>query len=958
VTQRIRLILVLLFLATSAHAQPSPEPTSPVDPESALEPEPAPPEALESPAEPEPPVEFEEAEAPLPSPEGDGAIAPEDEIIITGTRIRAKSAFGNAAPVAVIDRKQLERSGAANVADALQYMTAAQGNATASLGAGGGAAGVNLRGLGAGATLLLVNGRRTNPSGTGPGVAFYSDISTIPLAAIERIEVMTTGAAAIYGADAVGGVVNVITRRNWSGGKVQAEGKTTSRTDLGEYTLSGSLGAVGERSRVLAAGSYFRRGELTADKRSFANGKFWGPQGYPGAFIPIATPAMGMVPAMPAGLVMPDAACGPASGTETTPALGGTSCKFDYRRYIALVAHGERANAFASGEFDITDHLVMFGEVMLSRFRGDNPLPIYLIGAPYPVVPANHVDNPYGRPVAYYGVPGGGRPTLGTVSTNSDDSLRGVVGLKGDFAGNTESYFESWAWELGVSIGISRFHRTTEDTLRDAFQLALNNCSDPKNLARCYNPFYSATDGTGTGNSQEVIDTFAGRQIETTDHSLQTYNAGLTGELLELPGGPLGMALGGEFRSEWRSSEWDHDTRQGRYAFSGLGKDRRANRNVYSGYLELRWPILSGLELQTAARLEYYDDTDATPISPSAGLSIVPSELIGREQTAGALRRLQFRGSASKSFRAPSIYNTYPGATTLGTALTVNKQPSYTPVTYIGSQTLEPEEAYTFSAGFTWTPLDALNLTADYWYYNYNNRIQVEAPQQLINTWEAAGMPPSPKIIVDPVTGSVGPVISSTINVEGSVITSGIDFGVTANLLDGGADQGAALSIGVQGTWTINYEVPPAEAQERTAPDGTKYKDCTGLTTEDHCDVAGNRNSATAAPALPRLKLNIPLFAGFGGHSLTATGHYISGYEDDIANPDMTYRMVDAWVTIDLQYAYSLRDIIGKELILRIGCANLLDRQPSYVNGVAAAYDVEVHEPRGRMLYADMSAEF
>lgn len=134
VTQRIRLILVSLILATSAQAQP----------------EPAPPEA---------PVELEEAEAPLPSPDG---VAAEDEIVITGTRIRAKSAFGNAAPVAVIDRKQLERTGAANVADALQYMTAAQGNATASLGAGGGAAGVNLRGLGAGATLLLVNSRRTN----------------------------------------------------------------------------------------------------------------------------------------------------------------------------------------------------------------------------------------------------------------------------------------------------------------------------------------------------------------------------------------------------------------------------------------------------------------------------------------------------------------------------------------------------------------------------------------------------------------------------------------------------------------------------------------------------------------------------------------------------------------------------------------------------------------------------
>jgi iron complex outermembrane recepter protein len=930
--------------------------------------------ATQEPATQEPTSQEPAAQEPLELASDAPALA--GDMVVTGTRIRpTNTSFGASAPVDIIDRKQLEQSGVQNLPQLVQYLTSTQG--TGMIGttnynsaAGQTASAINLRGLGAGATLLLLNGRRMNPSGAATGRVHFADLSTIPLAAVERVEILRGGASAVYGADAVAGVVNVITRRAWDGARVVVEGQTTQELDQGEFTASTSLGAVGPRSRLMGALSYYRRSELIAGERDWPDDKYQSPLGYPAAF------------ATSAGMIFPDPACGSVPRTQPVQGPGGMGelCQIDYRDFFPLLNNAERANVYGNGEFDLSDHLTLFTEVQVSHLATDNvQAPSFPVVAPYPLVPADHIENPSGEPLLYLGSPLGIDTREGRDSAD-DNSLRAVVGLKGDLEDVAEGgLLESWEWELSASFGISRFRQSTADILRAAFQDALNSCGDPAALENCFNPFYSASDGSGRPNSQAVVDRILGTDLLQADHSLQTYNAGATGHLWELPGGELGVALGGELRREWRVTKLDHDANELRYAFLIGNDNAAAEREVYSGYLELRWPLLDGVELQTAARIEHYSDTGTTT-SPFAGLLLTPSQLIGVDSTPKLLRRLQLRANASRAFRAPSIYDTYPGFQTAPLPVTYRNQPLYVPIQTFGNPDLEPEKAFTFSAGVNWSPFEQLSLDADFWHYDYEQKIQLEGdPQQFVNN-VALGYP-DPHVITTS-SGDISAVQVQTINAPGSIVTSGIDFGVTATL-DGGSfggdrDAFGQFSIGIHGTWTLSYDVPRAGLGLRVLPDGSVLgpADCEGSAgadlnedptddtqnDTDRCDVLGKRNGGANAdpPSLPRLRANIPLSWSLANHSVAAIGHVISGIEDDVAplHADGSFDSIPAWFSLDLQYGYAFQNLIGKQLALTAGCLNVFDEPPPIVNGTDPPYAIELHDPRGRIFYARLSAEF
>ena len=157
---------------------------------------------------------------------------------------------------------------------------------------------------------------------------------------------------------------------------------------------------------------------------------------------------------------------------------------------------------FGSAEYDITKHTTAFAEVLVSQLRGGYiSSPAFPVPPPFLSVPANHVDNPFGQPVLAIISPLGAE--AGAVEAETDnDTLRGVVGLKGDFEGvaaGTE--FESWTWETYATAASDRTVFILPDTLRNTIQSDLNSCSNPANLTNCYNPFYSSVNGTGTPNS-------------------------------------------------------------------------------------------------------------------------------------------------------------------------------------------------------------------------------------------------------------------------------------------------------------------------------------------------------------------------------------------------------------------------------------------------------------------------
>jgi iron complex outermembrane recepter protein len=882
-------------------------------------------------------------------------------MVVTASRIRRPATFAAAASVESIDRKQLERTGATNMADVVGSLTAAQGSGYQGAGnaasAASGTASINLRGLGSGATLVLINGRRLVPSGGGTDQSF-GDLSVMPLAAVERIEILKGGGSALYGADAVGGVINIITRHNWEGVRAEIDGQSTTSFDQQDLTASGGFGVAGEHGGLTMALSYFRRTQLTADERDFTRGRTISQQGNPGTFL-----IPGIDPANPAAIArVSDPGCASAPGSSVAP--DGT-CLFDYRQYWTLLGNLERANVFSSADYELGRHVTVFAEALASRMRTDgvaspsNPLP-----SP-PTIPANHVDNPFGRTVLFSGRPLGAAAGPGRNGA-ADDTLRFVTGLKGDLGSGSERQ-ESWEWDVHASWGLSRYSSEIGDTLKQPFQDALNGCSDPSNLSNCFNPFYSSVDGTGTPNSQQVIDRFMGTYTYANEHSLQTYNAGMAGSLFALPGGEVGLAFGGEVRRESRTTETDHDAETRRYAFYIGNDDRKAQREVYSGYLEMLWPFYRGIELQTAVRVERYTDIDKTSPSPSGGLTLSPADIAGRARAPAWLRRLQLRSQVTSAFRAPSVYQSARGSYVVPTALSVSlPRPTQTfvPVEAMGNPNLQPERALVATAGLFWQPLDELALRGEFWNYNYHDRIVLENAQQAVANDEMlmASGEHDPRVIRT-ATGGIERVQVSQVNVDGSVITNGIDFGATVTLTGAtfgrSVDAFGAIGVGVQGTYTLNYDFPRAEAGARTIPGTSPVQSLPPPhCNEKSCEAVGSRNVKNFAPPLPRWRLTFPLTYSNGGHSAAIIGHYTSAIEDDNdVKADGSLGRLEPWFTLDLQYGYMYQWRRGRELGFRFGVYNVANAMPPHAVDTSG-FESLLYDPRGRMAYLKLAGSY
>jgi hypothetical protein len=263
-------------------------------------------------------------------------------------------------------------------------------------------------------------------------------------------------------------------------------------------------------------------------------------------------------------------------------------------------------------------------------------------------------------------------------------------------------------------------------------------------------------------------------------------------------------------------------------------------------------------------------------------------------------------------------------------------------------------------------PIDEINLSSDVWYYDYKDRIELENPQQLVDQYLRSGS--NPRVIVDPISGQISRVTPKYININGDVITDGIDFAGFLILTDktfGGSvpeDRQQKVSIGAVGTYVLNFNYPYSEAAPRVLPNGKTLPAayCSGSSPTSLCQGAGLRNFNNVwQVAMPRLKVNFPITWSYMDHAITFIVHYIDGYKDDVnPKPDGSFDDISAWFTFDAQYAYRLKGVIGEELTLRVGVYNLFDADPPKVNGITTSYDYTLHDPRGRMLYVKLAAQF
>lgn len=957
-----------------------------------------------------PPAEGEAAAA-----EGEQPSGGEDEdIVVTGSRLK-RTSFDAPSPVQVVDRAALAKSGAANMRDvvaALPVNYGAENNA----GIGSGARGTsqfNLHGLGPGATLVLLNGRRIIRTGLTVEGQPFDDVTQIPLPLVERVEVMKGGASAIYGSDAVAGVVNVITRRKYNGVDVQLSGNMATRSGgLRDGQVALTMGSASDTSGIGVSLVYYDRTALLGNERPYSSGDpglaAWNfdmplpatgiPMGYarptnlsqqgnPASFVFEIPNAMAGMPSM--YVTRADPLCLSPIARANGSYQQGNNCGFDFTQYYNYVYPEERFNVYSTMEHDFSSNLTGFAEVGYMRQSLENPLsPSYSLSKGL-YVPANHPDLPaefsdtlmmsanaaMARQLETPGIRISGRTRGGAWGPMPQrtrvDNFRVVAGLRGSFEGLVpQSILEDWDWELSATYHDYQFIDRSQDDIGENLQRALDACSpDSPDHANqnggvqqipCWHPFYaqSSLNATDVNNKLGIsADTYIrGSTITHSNVSMVVGDGMLRGTLAPLPGGRLGFALGAQVRHneiEWRP---DRDGQLQRYVFLIGTPAYAASNNIFAGYGEIGAPFFRGFELQGAVRYEHYSDVGGST-TPKIGLSYSPFVTMQND----ALKGLHLRGAFATSFRGPSLLQTQGRQVQLS-QFQVGTAAVFRPQTTIGNANLEPETSTALNVGLDWH-FGGFQLESEYWRYTYKKQVVKEDGTaiwrdecQPLITMQAATTPAAAVAAANATGSCRGVQLSQDGQLQGVEVNfinagessaNGID--VSANFRFGDADAAGVFGVGANLSYLLSYK--------------TANKPGVALV-----ERAGSRNALNFAPSLPRVHLSVPINWSLLGHSLQATGKFVSSYTND-ADPLINYaamppapimgsaRPIDSWFTLDLQYSFTTKALVGKASTFTLGAINALDADPPFVY-TNLGYDGTQHDARGRMLYARLGQEF
>jgi outer membrane receptor protein involved in Fe transport len=653
------------------------------------------------------------------APTAAGPVSTVKEVVVTGSHIRGAPP---ASPLVVMTRADLERSGQSTLAAALQQLPqnfaggAAEGNGTT----GGdrlarntnyGTA-VNLRGLGNNATLVLINGRRMSGSGA---LGDFADLSVIPNSAVERVEVLLDGASAVYGSDAVGGVVNVILRRPFDGAETRLEGGASTSGAPTEFQASQTIGRRWAGGGIVASYEYQQRSALPGADRDFAASADLRPLGGSDQRLTLGYP--GNILTVGAGGVLAPSFAIPAgqNGVGLTPGqlLPGVVNRENQRQGVDLFPRQTLQSVYLSGEQALGGRLQLSADARYSRrtYR----IRLAPATASFSVTRAN----------PYFVSPTGGASVVvgysflgdlpNPVASGSVESLGfnlgGTLKLAGDW--RAEAYL-TYARDTEAS---DVRNLVNSGALNEATGTLPDNPATPFSTAQAgfFNPF------TGLpGSNRPAVLAFIGSGFGTTAYRdlVTSANLQVDGTVWELPGGPLKLALGAQARRE---------------TFNRAGVNFIATaapvpvvgsnlaRSVAAAFAELRAPLfgpdnarpgLQRLELTLAGRVERYSDAGTTG-NPQVGVVWEPTS------------DLRLRGTYGTSFRAPGLRE-LGDAQGYGAGL-LSEGATRVRVLQLagGNPGLRPETAISFTTGADWRPqaVPGLTLSATWFDIKYRSRI-------------------------------------------------------------------------------------------------------------------------------------------------------------------------------------------------------------------------------------------
>lgn len=643
---------------------------------------------------------------------------------IVGSSIKRISAEGPS-PIAVYKRGDIEATGATSTVELLSKMAAVtafdDGSNSNSFSAG--ATSASLRNMGAQNVLVLLNGRRLANYAFAAGTDTpFVDLNTIPLAAVERVEILRDGASALYGSDAVAGVMNFVTKTDYQG--LELAGKLGQRTAgdqrRGEFSVTAGRGDLDRDGyNLLAMVAASRREPALAGKHRFTRSTDLRPYG--GLDLRDTTRSPGSIQRIDEGYRKAHPAC-PAAQVEVDN-IGDEYCRTDIAADARLTPTLERINAALMGSKSLGGNTSLFGELVLGHNRTDwrGGYSSLESGVDHRVTPGmaayvealgrwvddkgvTHENSPL---QAYRAVDEAGERGTRSLVSNSR-ALAGLRGVKGD-----------WDWEAAVMFSRSHGDQTEFNMLkRDAVLNALAKGG--------YNPFVPV-------NSRAAAEALLTDVTKQATTNLNTLDAKVSNpELTRFLGGPLGMAAGLQFMQERMKEVADPQVAAKNIEnWSGTSSD--GSRKVASGFVEFNLQPNKATEIQLALRSDHYSDFGTTT-NPKIAVAFRPSG------------DWLLRAGYNTAFKAPSLpqmhmgsTNAYPGegirdwirCKPMG--LTYDQCAYYPRLTYVPNTDLKPERSSIWSAGVAFNPSKALNTTVDLYFLKQEDSINLLDGQYLID---------------------------------------------------------------------------------------------------------------------------------------------------------------------------------------------------------------------------------
>ena len=846
------------------------------------------------------------------------SIHPLEEIIVVGTHIRGVGPVGS--PVIAIDRQEIDRTGFATTQDIIQSIPQNFGGGTnedSGIFNQDAGSGINLRGLGNVATLTLLNGRRIPVAGTSGD---FTDVSMIPATAIDRIEVLTDGASAIYGADAIAGVVNVILRDDFDGAETRARIGTVTEGGTEEIQLGQTFGATWENGRALISYEYYEREPLfnsdrdyaaSSDLTSFGGDNFNDFATNPGNILDPATFFQTIAFAIPPGqdgtsLAVDDLL--PAPQEEPGNRNKGKALLPEQKRHSVFVTAtqtlGDAVSLFAEGSFSRRDYLI------INR------------GAPRTlIVPSSN---------AFFVDPFGGSSSIRVDYNLFDDLgpenlegnvefLAGVLGMQAAFGRD---------WQLEVYGSYSERTRSV-NFLGQPITSALNAALADSNPSTAFNPF-----GDGSNTNPATIESVRAARRQLTESDVMSANLKVDGSLFELRGSDVGAAVGFEYREETLGNKT--------FEAGLLTTDAKYKKDLSAFFGEIYLPLFSdtnrrpGLEQLTLSASVRYEDysgqVDASDTNPRFGVLWTP------------LQGLDVRASYGTSFRTPSLRDLDVSDGRAAALLLLWPDPaSPTGVTNTlieggNNADLANETATTWTVGFDFSPLSMPELEFGLTYFDVEFEDRIAQPANIFgilsNEEQFANI-----ITRDPIQAQLDSICDSALFIgdpalclEGSVLLI-LDIGLnnTARTKVSGLDFTASYGFETDNIGRFDFRLNSSyllKFEEAFTPSSSLI---------ELLNTVGN-------PVDLRLRSSVG-WSNDKRLAATAFVNYMGAYTDNASSPE---RKIDSWTSVDLNLSYTTES----EFTYSLNAQNLFDADPPFVNNGAAfvGYDPANANPLGRFI--------